>query len=93
MNSRDLTKRVAKAFSPCSGTQHQPQNHSEPVASAGHQLPMVVRSLVGRARLRTWIAAYELEESRQLHAGAQRYLRSAWCCVGLSALRLLRGAF
>ena len=46
-------------------------------------------SLLARIRLRTWVAAYELEEARAAHASARRYLRSAACCVALCFLSML----
>lgn len=38
-----------------------------------------------------WLAAYDLEESRERHAAQRRYVRSALCCIGLAALRMLGG--
>jgi len=37
-----------------------------------------------------WLASYELEERRAAHAAQGRYLRSAWCSVGLAVLVALR---
>ena len=47
-------------------------------------------SLLAKFRLRAWVAAYELEESRAAHASEGRYLRSAGRCVALSFLTLFR---
>ena len=44
-----------------------------------------------RARMSrfSWVASYSLETSRESHAAHGSYLRSAACCVGLAALRLM----
>lgn len=47
-----------------------------------------LRARIGRT---AWLACYSLEESRECHAAQRRYLRSAACCVGLAALRLIGG--
>lgn len=39
---------------------------------------------------RLWVARYELEELRALHAKRRRYMRSAACCVGLAALNIFQ---
>ena len=36
-----------------------------------------------------WLLAYELEDTRQLHAGRD-YLREAGCCIMLALLRWVR---
>jgi hypothetical protein len=36
-----------------------------------------------------WRLAYELGEARESHAAHGRMLRSAWCCVGLAALKVV----
>jgi hypothetical protein len=48
-------------------------------------------SIIASLKRRAWIAAYELEEAREVSAAKGRYLRSAGCCVSLSFLTLFRG--
>ena len=38
---------------------------------------------------RAWLAAYTLEESREAHTAQRRYLRSAFCCIGLALMSVL----
>lgn len=49
-----------------------------------------MRELQARIGRRLWLAAFELEESRELHAAHGRYVRSAACCLGLAVLRFAR---
>lgn len=50
-----------------------------------------LQDLKARISTRLWVAAYNLEDSRESHAAHGRYVRSGACCVGLALLGLVGG--
>ena len=91
MTMQDRPQEAATALSPGPGAPTRPIEDSQRLRPArrGWQVRVAIKGLIARIRVRTWVAAYELEEARHGHAAHRRYLRSAACCIALAALGLL----
>lgn len=64
---------------------------ASPVHSRILPRPTWLSTLKSDMARRLWLAAYALEECRTRYADHGLYMRSAACCVGLAALRLIGG--
>lgn len=92
MPTQDRPQEAATALSPGPGTPTHPIEHSQRLRAAwrGWRVRVTITSLIARIRVRTWVAAFELEEARHGYAAHRHYMRSAGCCIALSVLRLPR---